>query len=166
MRIIKSLLIATLVFITACGVSAQKYKYKTSRNYEVVMLGVGTDGTKAFQIYTTEKSVEKAIALAKKAAVEICIFKGLPSAGTVSATPAMCDYSTEEQHSDYFEEFFTPGGQYLRYVNITTDGVPSGQDRLKVKGGYKVGLKVQILYDDLRRDLEKAGIVKPLDYGF
>lgn len=166
MKFLKLFTIIAFLFASVVGVNAQKYRYKTSRNNEVVMLGVGSDGTKVFKIYTTAKNVEKAIALAKKEAVEICIFKGLPGAGTVAQTPAMCDYANEEKHAEFFETFFTPGGQYLRYVNMTTDGVPSGQDRLKIKGGYKVGLKVQILYDDLRKDLEKAGVIKGLSYGF
>ena len=33
----------------------------------------------------------------------------------------------------------------------------------KIKKGYKVGLKVQILYDNLRRKMEQEGIAKRLD---
>lgn len=149
----------------SCAV-AQKYTYKSSRNYEIAMIGVGADGTKVFKIYTTARTVEKAIALGKKVAVEMCIFRGLPASGTINATPAICDRDAEEKNEDYFESFFTPGGKYLNYVNLTNDGFPSGQDRLKVKGGYKVGLTVQILFDNLRSDLEKDGIAKGLNYGF
>lgn len=154
------------VFASFSCATAQKYTYKSSRNYEIAMVGVGSDGTKVFKIYTTAKSVEKAIALGKKVAVEMCIFNGLPSSGTISATPAICDRESEEKNEEYFEDFFTPGGKYLKYINLTNDGIPSGQDRLKVKGGYKVGLTVQILYDNLRSDLEKDGIAKGLSYGF
>lgn len=166
MKLSKLLLISLLLLGSVFSVQAQKYTYKSSRNYEIAMLGVGTDGTKVFKIYTTAKNVEKAIALGKKVAVEMCIFRGLPSAGTVNATPALCDRENEEKHVDYFEEFFTPGGRYLNYINLTSDGYPSDQDRLKVKGGYKVGLTVQIMYDNLRSDLEKDGIIKGLSYGF
>lgn len=166
MKLLKLALIITFGILLTTEMDAQRYKYKTSRNNEVVMLGVGADGTKAFKIYSTARKVEKAIALAKKEAVEICIFKGLPASGTISETPALCDRETEQQNAKYFQEFFTPGGRYLDYVNITTDGYPSGQDRLKIKGGYKVGLMVQILYENLRKDLEKDNIIKPLNYGF
>ncbi len=156
-----------LFLISATHIAdAQNYKYKTSRNYEIQMLGIGSDGTKVFKIFATAKNVEKAIALCKKAAVEVCIFRGLPASGSINATPALCDSKTESEKGEYFEKFFTPGGAYLNYVNITTDGVPSGQDRLKIKGGYKVGLMVQIMYDNLRQDLEKDGVIKSLNYGF
>lgn len=161
-------LLATLILcaVLTLPLQAQKYTYRTSGNYEVITLGVGTDGTKIFKIYVTEKNVNRAIALAKKAAVEVCIFRGLPSAGTVSGTPALCSSSDEDRHAAFFEEFFTPGGQYLRYVNITSDGFIPDEDKIKVKGGYKVGLTVQIMYDNLRKDLQNAGVVRSLGSGF
>lgn len=161
-------LLATLILcaVLILPLQAQKYTYRTSGNYEVITLGVGTDGTKIFKIYVTEKNVNRAIALAKKAAVEVCIFRGLPSAGTVSGTPALCSSSDEDRHAAFFEEFFTPGGQYLRYVNITSDGFIPDEDKIKVKGGYKVGLTVQIMYDNLRKDLQNAGVVRSLGSGF
>lgn len=165
MKIIRLLSVIMLIGMTGLNANAQKYTYKTSRNFEVQMLGVGTDGTKTFKIYATEKKVDRAIALAKKAAVEMVLFRGLPSAGTISPTPALCDSKTEEQFAAYFEEFFTPGGKYLRYINLTNEGEIPESDILKVKKGYKVGLSVQIMYDNLRRDLEADGILKPISKG-
>lgn len=144
----------------------EKYKYKEARNYEVVMLGVGSDGTKVFKIYATDKNVERAIALAKMAAIEVTLFRGLPARGSIAATPRLVDNATLQANEDYFDTFFESGGRYLQYLNVTTDGMPSGQDRLKVKGGYKVGLSVQVLYDNLRQDLEADGIIKSMTYGF
>lgn len=166
MKLSKLLMLVVIFLSSVVSVQAQRYTYKSSRNYEIQMIGVGTDGTKVFKIFITAKKVDKAIALCKKVAVEMCIFRGLPSAGTISATPALCDRESEEKNADYFEEFFTPGGKYLNYINITNDGYPSDQDRIKVKGGYKVGLTVQIMYDNLRSDLEKDGVIKGLSYGF
>lgn len=162
-RIIAALALCVLLCAPAYG---QKYNVKNSRNYEVVTLGVGADGTKVFKIYVTAKNERKAIPLAKKAAVEVCLFRGLPASGSVSATPALCSSADEQKYADFFEEFFTPGGQYLRYINITSDGSLSDEDKIKVKGGYKIGLTVQVLYNNLRNDLQAAGIVRSLNSGF
>lgn len=150
-------------FLLCAPVYAQKYTVKNSRNYEVVTLGVGVDGTKIFKIYVTEKTERKAIPLAKKAAVEVCVFRGLSATSTVSATPALCSLSDEQRHAAFFEDFFAPGGEYLRYVNITSDESPSKE---KVKGGHKFGLVVQVMYNNLRNDLQNAGIIKSLSSGF
>lgn len=166
MKFFKALLILLLSVSAILPAAGQRYTAKNSRNYEVITLGVGTDGTKVVKIYVTEKNQSKAVALAKKAAVEVCIFRGLPSAGTVSGTPALVSASAESEFADYFERFFEPGGQYLRYVNITSEGAIPEEDVIKVKGGVKVGVIVQIMYDNLRKDLQNDGIVKPLNYGF
>lgn len=166
MKAFKFIFIIILCIVSTTAMDAQKYKYKSSRNNEVVMLGVGANGTKVFKIYSTARRVEDAIALAKKEAVEICLFVGLPAGANVQKTPPICKASAEQENAEFFEDFFTPGGKYLRYINMTSDGVPSGQDRLKIKRGYMVGLKVQILYDNLKRDLEEQGIVKGLSHGF
>lgn len=140
--------------------------FDSSTNYEVQMLGVGQDGTKVFKIWAFGKKPDEAIVHAKELAVRACLFRGLPGSGETNATPAICEAGAEAAHADFFDSFFTLGGTYLNYVNMTTDGIPSGQDRLKVKGGYKIGLKVQVLYDNLRKAMEKEGIAKRLDSVF
>ena len=146
----------------------RKQLFNSTTNYEIQMLGVGQDGTKVFKIWAYGKNVDAAIVTAKMQAVRACLFRGLPGSGHTSASPAICDggAAAEQQHADFFRTFFATGGNYLNYVNITTDGVPSGQDRLKVKGGYKVGLKVQVLYNNLRKAMEQEGFAKKLDYLF
>ncbi|MDR0414534.1 MAG: hypothetical protein LBH84_03870 [Prevotellaceae bacterium] len=163
------ILLSTLV-VTSAGAQSRKERkalFGSSYNYEIAVLGVGQDGTKVFKVWGYDKKVDKAIVQAKKNAVAACIFRGIPGGNGAAPTPAICrETNAEETHADYFNDFFETGGKYLKYVNLTTDAVPSGQDRLKVKGGYKVGIAVQILYDNLRRDLEADGIARRLDAGF
>ena len=81
--------------------------------------------------------------------------------------PAICrDANAYQVNQDYFDNFFQTAGPYIDFVNMTTDGVPSGQDRLKVKKGYKVAIYVQVMFDNLRKKLEADGIVKGLSSGF
>jgi hypothetical protein len=166
------IILALLSLLMVVGANAQKRKerkvlFGSSYNYEVLVLGVGQDGTKVFKVYGFGKKVDAAIAQAKKNAVAACIFRGLPGANGAAPTPAICSNpNAEEDNLDYFTNFFATGGKYLQYINLTTDGMPSGQDRLKVKGGYKVGISVQVLYDKLRKDLEAAGIARGLSSGF
>ena len=150
-----------------CGIcqsrKERKQLFNSTANYEIQMLGVGQDGTKVFKIWAFGKKPDEAIMHAKQLAVRACLFRGLPGSAETNATPAICEADAETAYANYFDTFFTVGGAYLNYVNITTDGIPAGQDRLKVKGGYKIGLKVQILYDNLRKAMEKEGIAKRLD---
>ena len=143
-----------------------KNQFDGSYNYEVETVGVGTEGTKSLKVWAYGKSVDEAIVLAKKCAVAACIYRGLPASDNVLATPALCP-EPDPKWDDYFAEFFDDGGAYLNYVNLTSDGVPSGQDRLKLKkGGYKCGIYVQVLFDRLRKDLEKQGVIASMNSWF
>ncbi|MFA7116489.1 MAG: hypothetical protein WC140_04570 [Bacteroidales bacterium] len=169
MKTVKIFILFIICILVTLPLSARRRKsnYNINRKTEVVMIGVGTDGTKAFKIYVVGRHVKKAMEVAKKAAIEVCIFRGLPSAGSVGETPALCDSKTADANKEYFENFFDDNeGQYIRYINITTDGYPSGRDRIKVKGGYKCGIIVQVMYDNLREKLENDGIIKSLNSGF
>ncbi|MGL4364298.1 MAG: hypothetical protein ACRCSB_03755 [Bacteroidales bacterium] len=168
-RIMLSMLSILLIGLNLNAQSRKDRKilFGSSYNYELTPLAVGQDGTKVFKVFGFAKKVDLAIVQAKKNAVAACIFRGIAGGNGVASTPAICpDSKTEELHAEYFEKFFETGGRYLQYVNSTTDGVPSGQDRLKIKGGYKVGVSVQILYDKLRKDLESDNIARRLDAGF
>lgn len=136
-------------------------------NYEVTTVRVAVDGTKFVKVWGYGKRVDAAIIQAKKNAVHACLFKGLPGMESAMPTPAiMRDANAFADNQKYFLDFFKTGGEYLKYINVTTDGVPSGQDRRQVRGGYKVALYVQVMYDNLKERMETDGLVKKLSSGF
>lgn len=167
------LLIFLLVLVFSAPISfsqnrkERKALFESMQNFEVSTIKVGTDGTKFIKVWGFGKKVDDAIVQAKKNAVYACIFRGLPAASTVNATPPLCkDPNAYQVNQEYFDQFFETAGPYIGFVNMTTDGVPSGQDRLKVKKGYKVAIYVQVMFDNLRKKLEADGIIKSLSSGF
>jgi len=145
----------------------KKAHYSSNYNYEVQIMGVGQDGTKVMKVSGYGKKVEDAIIEAKMNSVAAVIFKGIPGGHGAAATPAILkDPGAGDKHAEYFESFFSPGGKYLQFITVTTDGMPSGQDRMKMKKGYKVFIYVQVMYDSLRKQLEADGIARSLDSGF
>ncbi|MGE0077698.1 MAG: hypothetical protein AB7S48_07560 [Bacteroidales bacterium] len=166
------LILFALVCVVALPVNAQTRKerkilYNSQYNYEIEPVGVGQDGTKVFKVWGYGKKVEDAVMNAKEAAVAACIFKGLPGGQGSAPTPAICSQpNAEVTHADYFEKFFTVGGKYLQFIALTNDGDPSGEDRIKIKKGFKVAIYVQVMYDALRKQLEADGIARKLDAGF
>lgn len=169
---IYNFLLITLACIVAIPSGAQTRKerkilYNSQYNYEIEPVGVGQDGTKVFKVWGYGKNVGAAVMNAKEAAVAACIFKGLPGGQGSAPTPAICTQpNAEVTHADYFEKFFEVGGKYLQYIALTNDGDPAGEDRLKIKKGYKVAIYVQVMYDALRKQLEADGIARRLDAGF
>ncbi len=168
---IKNLLL--LIFLlTGLSLSAQKKRdlkamYHSSFNYEILCLGVGNDGTKAIKVWSYGKTVEKAVYNAIHDAVAAVIFKGIPAGGGAAPTPAIVGPSGYTQHEAFFDDFFKPGGMYLNFINLKTDGTPSGEDRIKVsKKEYKVAIYASINFDALRKYLEDSGVARRLDAGF
>lgn len=158
------------VSLIASGGKDRRLSFKSWDNYEVSIEKTGTEGTKFVKVWGYGKKLDEAIMNAKMNAVHACLFCGLPAnpaVGVYVATPAICSNPDEgSANEDYFQEFFAAGGPYLKYINLTTDGVPSGQDRRQVKGGYKVALYVQVMYDSLRKRMQTDGLAKSLNSGF
>ena len=143
--------------------SERRKLFDNWNNYEVETVSVGQDGTKLLKVWGFGKKVDRAVTQAKKNAVHACIFRGIPGNSTSIMTPAICrDPNTLENNLDYFYDFFETGSTYLQFVNLTTDGMPSGQDRREVKGGYKVAIYVQVMYDNLKKRLQADGMAKDL----
>ncbi|NJO92516.1 MAG: hypothetical protein HC831_28765 [Chloroflexia bacterium] len=117
--------------------------------YEVVVVGIGTDGTKLLKVWGYEKKAELAKIEAKKNAVAACLFKGAVGDREKVVKPIVADPREADSHEAYFDKFFETGGQYLQYVGITNDA--TGKDIVKMQKGYKVGVVVSVNYDELRK---------------
>lgn len=171
-KVLLSIAVTVLAVVMVLPANAQTRKerkilWNSQYNYEIEPVGVGQDGTKVFKVWGYGKDVGAAVMNAKEAAVAACIFKGLPGGGGSAPTPPICSQPNAEQiHADYFEKFFEVGGKYLQYIAVTNDADPSGEDRIKMKKGYKVAIYVQVMYDALRKQLEADGIARRLDSGF
>lgn len=166
-----ALLLATSTMVDAQSKNkVRKMEYNSKYNYEVATVAVGVDGTKLVKVWGYGPTVEEAIRHAKELGVACAIFRGFPPAGGGAAgpTPAIVtDDQVVAKNQEYFDNFFAIGGQYLQYVNMSTDGAPSGEDRIKVnKKTYKVGVVLSIAFDELRKEMEKQGIARRLDAGF
>ena len=146
---------------------AQKINLSSWEQYEIRTVQVGSDGTKFVKVWGTGGNIDKAMRQAAKNAVHACIFKGLPASANANATPALFrEGNLNPEQKKYFESFFKNKGDYLQFINITTDKVPSGKDAIKVRWGYEVAVYVQVLFDNLRNKLEEDGMIKKLNEGF
>jgi sRNA-binding protein len=54
----------------------------------------------------------------------------------------------------------------MKFVSSTSDGNVDAADRIKVGKEYKIGVIVSVMKDELRKDLEAAGVIRGLASGF
>ncbi len=157
-----------LITVTlACGQSRNQRRAAgyVIGNYEVECMGTGMDGTQLVKVWGFGKKPQDAIYQARKNAVHAVIFKGiLGGKPGCMQRPLVNKPGAEVQHAQYFNNFFSDGGGYLRFVSQTGDGTV---DRVKIDNRtYKVGVVVSVMHAQLRRELEAAGIIPPLGQGF
>jgi len=163
-------IIAQMLFVSqvdAQSVSKKKADKQTEvYRYEIACAGTGVQGTYLVKVWTYSKKPSVAFEQSKKNAVHGIIFKGFAGnsiAGCTSQKPIATNPTIEQEQSDFFRKFFSDGGNYMKYVNTSE---PLGTDVVKVGKEYKVGVVVSVAKDQLRKDLEAAGMIKGLSSGF
>jgi hypothetical protein len=135
--------------------------------YEVECVSTGAAGSYLIKVWSYSKKPDVAINQAKKNAVHGIIFKGFTGKGAgCTQKPLANNPALEQEHSEYFKDFFADGGKYMKFVTVSGDGSIAAEDRIKIGKEYKIGVVVSVYKDELRKDLEAAGIIKGLSDGF
>ena len=134
-----------------------------SWRYDLVSVGEGQQGAYKIKVWTYSKSPKLSEEFTRKCAVHGVLFKGIASnKGTSVKRPLIKDPQAKFEFEDFFQKFFADGGEYGRFVQLTS-GVP---EVIKVGKENKIGVVVLVQKDELRKYLEEAGIRKALDSGF
>ncbi len=134
---------------------AAKDKKNEQLNYEISQAGVGNQGTYAVKVTVISKNKNVSDDLIARCAVHGALFRGVGNKGPIAGSA-----SAEAQHADYFQNFFAPNGPARNYVS----SVGSQREVLKVnKKEYRVTKIVSINKDQLRKDLEAAGVIRGLN---
>ena len=128
-------------------------------HYEISCAGTGVQGTYLVEVTSYGKTVDAALAQMKKDAVHGVLFKGI--SGKCTQKPLAGKAEVENEHKDYFKTFFSDKGDYSKYVVESNEVAPIP---VKVGKQYKVTKILSVKKDMLRRDLEKAGILKSLGF--
>ncbi len=163
-KILLSLLVMALCLPASAGLRQKKANKDTKQfRYEIECAGNAIQGTYLVKVWSYSKKASVAENQCRKNAVHGVIFKGYGGGqGCVSQRPLASQPGVESQYSEYFNSFFSDGGEFQKYASImegTTETVKVGRE-------YKVGVVVSVRKDDLRKALEAAGIIKSLNSGF
>ncbi|MFZ4678991.1 MAG: hypothetical protein ACOYLP_02370 [Flavobacterium sp.] len=163
------ILLAVVTFPFIGNAQARKKADKDTNNwrYEIEAVQQGVAGTYLIKVWSYSKKPDVAIEQAKKNAVHGIIFRGYAGKDRVPGqSPLTNNPNLQDEKADFFDAFFADGGKYMKFVSLTNDGAVAAEDRMKVGKEYKIGVLISVRKEDLRKDLENAGIIKGLSAGF
>ena len=175
MKYFKLLLVVFVsVALASCSASRQVSSNPDtfSWNYEIEpTLGQATQGSILVKVWSYSKNKEIAQTHAARNAIHGILFKGVAAMNNEdirvpAQRPMITDVDAEAKHEAFFKQFFADGGKYMKYVNFVNNGIPAPGDIIRVQNQYKIGVRVSVAKDALRKEMEAAGIIKPLGAGF
>lgn len=158
-----------LIAVSSISIAQQKKANKDTEawRYEIEAVQTGTQGTYLIKVWSYSKKPEIATEQSKKNAIHGVIFKGFPGkAGVPGQSPLTNNSNLEEEKADFFNNFFSNGGKYMKYVSLSNDGAVAAEDRMKIGKEYKIGVIVSVNVAELRKELENEGIIRSLSSGF
>lgn len=153
----RKLLNLIMLLTITIGVAAKGDKMP---QYDIMGAGSGTEGTILVKVFVYAKSVTDEDL--KRAAVHGVVFRGCSGNASGARQPAMASPTAEADNAKFCEAFFASDGQCQNFANI----VSGSYERVKTQKGYKSGAILQIDKTSLRKELEKAGVVRSLSSGF
>jgi len=135
--------------------------------YDIECVSTGASGSYLIKVWSYSKKPTVAINQAKKNAVHGIIFKGFTGTGAgCTQKPLAGNPAIEQEKAEFFKDFFADGGKYMKFVSEASEGDIAASDIVKVGKEYKIGVVVSVSKDQLRKDLEAAGIIRGLSDGF
>lgn len=155
MKRLFGLMLMLLVIVT--GVIAKGEKMP---QYDITGAGSGTEGTILVKVYVYGKKVTDQDL--KRAAVHGVVFRGCSGNESGARQPAMASPTAETDNATFCQEFFASDGQCQSFATI----ISGSYDRVKIQKGYKLGAILSVDKTALRKELEKAGVVRSLSSGF
>lgn len=132
-------------------------------SFETICMGVEGDGSQTLRVWGKGANKADAIEQAKKNAVIDVLFKGIAGTGECAQKPLVTEVNARERYAEYFNPFFSDGGEYRKFV---TEENANDASRLKAQGSSQVnyGIIVTVDREGLRKQLERDGVLKPVGY--
>lgn len=150
----------TVIFVIPIFAGKNKHAevFENPESYSCVFINVATSGTKNIKVSGIGKKKDAAVEKAIMNAIHAVIFKGITGGTNGQPTPPMYpSASPSADHQQYFDDFFN-NGDYKQFSTQVSN--PSGNDMSEVKGGIKVKVEIQVMFDALRKKLSQDGIIQ------
>lgn len=156
----KSIII--VIAIAACITTGCSRKTTASayQDYKIQCLGIEHDGSQTLLSWGEGRNKADAVEQAKKNAVYEVIFNGIHDGnGGCDQRPLLNTPNAKEKYEEYFQRFFTDGGEYTKYVS-TVDEKSGSRNTEKYQYGRKMRVTVRVLRSELKKRLQNDNVLR------
>lgn len=157
-----NIILGAVLFLAVCTPAQAKSKDKTLL-YEIQSAGSANQGYYLVEVSAMVDKVSKVSEdIVLKCAVHGVLFRGFAAGqGGTAQRPLTGSAMQEQQHAEFYEAFFDKGS-YRNYATFVNGSMKT----TRVGKQYRVTGTVSVAKEQLRRDLEKSGMIKGLSSGF
>lgn len=154
----KKHIIALALLLASAGAMGQRAS--SLSDTQVTLLSLELDGSQTLRVSGLGRNLSDAKEQAKKNAVYAVIFQGIASSQPANnQRPLLTEVNAHERYEDYFNAFFTDGGEYLKYVSLD-DTKKRSKQKIKNKVGMKYTMTVRVKRSELKARLKADGVLK------
>lgn len=158
MKIKSLLLILSILFFYSCSTKkiAGNYSFKTE------CFGIELDGSQTVKAWGYGRNWIDAVSQAKKEALNDVIFKGiLNGKSDCSSIPMVTEVNARKKYSEFFDSFFTDGGEFQNFANTKDERIwrSINRDKFKTREGVIRGVLLRVESSKLKSYLKKNGII-------
>lgn len=122
-------------------------------------IGVELDGSQTLRVHGYGRNRSDAKEQAMKNAVWAVIFEGIrDGVQGCNMRPLVTEVNARERYEDYFNIFFSDGGEYKKYVSLK-DTKKRSADRVKDKNGYSYEMTIRVLRGELKARLKADNVI-------
>ena len=109
---------ALAISSTGCRTNREVASHISVTSMETVSLGNNGDGTIVVRAWGSGANKGESIEQAKRNAISDVLFKGIKKGSNPgeAARPLVPEVNARERYADYFEPFFSAGGEYTKFA--------------------------------------------------
>lgn len=128
-------------------------------DFKPTLISASPSGLLTIRSWGTGPNKASAIKEAKKNAISSILFKGFDTSNSYMAQPLINEVNARERYAEYFDRFFSDGGEYENFVKETssTDG---SRIEAKSKGRQNHSVIVSVDRNSLQKQLRRDGVIK------
>lgn len=155
--------IVTLLLLTNMSCSTPKQIAKNYYSHKTECIDMELDGNQIVNAWSNNDEISTAIEQAKRNAVHAVLFEVLAGKATCNSAPILPNINVKSQNEVYFNNFFAPGGDYIKYAFFKDESAYQTftKDNESAKRMINSGFVIRVKRQDLKQKMIADGILKP-----